>query len=478
MKMMISSKSMNNFLVVLILCISSGDVAAEPDAFTVSLGGEEVNGPIFELQHGRALFANTGGTGCYEGARGQAQARFDIVDGSVANLFVPAVTWIFDEDGPQDTTLKKVDDGNRRRMTSSTGNADILVSGTPNTGSRKLVAPFCDVFRSGDDGFAQISFTLEKRSNHPNPGGSIQDTASSHHEHGMFQARQEWFGEVKGEYSLSCIFHECKMSFFFEVKDGPMSSLNLQGTTELAYEGVSADMLRCVDHCDGIGGDSVQVDSEFVTVRNFDNTASRVQVDKGGKTAKNTKQNSGGSQSGGSKKNGVEQNKGGGAEKNKGDAEKNKGGDEKNKGGGKVAKSTTKATGGNEQGPLSSLYVPVPTAPPPTPPRPSLPTFWNNRPTAPPPTAAMPSLPTFYNIISRPVPTAPPPSPVAPPPTWPAAPPPTWPRAPPPSWPTAPPPTYLFSSIETKVGQEGSCFSFARRTRRQRRVKKRNDSDA
>lgn len=115
--------------------------------------------------------------------------------------------------------------------------------------------------------------------------------------------------------------------------------------------------------------------------------------------------------------------KDGGAEKNKGDAEKNKGGDEKNKGGGKVAKSTTKATGGNEQGPLSSLYVPVPTAPPPTPPRPSLPTFWNNRPTAPPPTAAMPSLPTFYNIISRPVPTAPPPSPVAPPPTWPAAPP-------------------------------------------------------
>lgn len=459
--MMINSRSMNNFIVVLVLCISSGDVAAEPVASTVSPGGEEVDGPIYELQHGRALFAVTGGTGCYEGARGQAQARFDIVDGSVANLFVPAVTWIFDEDGPQDTTLKKVDDGNRRRMTSSTDNADM--SGTPITGSRKLVAPFCDVFRSGDDGFAQISLTLEKRSNHPNPGGIIQDTASSHHEHGMFQARQDWFGEVKGEYSLSCSFHECKMSFFFEAKDGPMSSLNLQGTTELAYEGVSADMLRCVDHCDGVDAlNSVQVDSEFVTVRNFDNTASRVQVDKGGKTAKNTKQNSGGSQSGGSKKNGVEQNKGGGAEKNKG-------GDEKNKGGGKVAKSTTKTIGGDDQG---SLYVPVP----PTNPRPIAP-----RPTAPPPTAPRPSLPTFYNIgwpVSRPVPTAPPPSPVAPPPTWPTAPPPTWPRAPPPSWPTAPPPTYLFSSIETKVGQDGSCFSFTRRTRRQRRVKKRNDSDA
>ena len=128
--MMISSKSMNNLLVVLILCVSSGDVAAEPGAFTASPGGEEVDGPIYELQHGRALFAITGGTGCYEGARGQAQARFDIVDGSVANLFVPAVTWIFDEDGPQDTTLKKVDDGNRRRMTSSTNNTDISGSGT------------------------------------------------------------------------------------------------------------------------------------------------------------------------------------------------------------------------------------------------------------------------------------------------------------------------------------------------------------
>lgn len=162
---------------------------------------------------------------------------------------MPAVTWIFDEDGPQDTTLKKVADGNRRRLT-STGTTDM--SGTPN--SRKLVAPFCDVFRSGNDGFNQISLTLEKRSNHPNTGGNIQETASSHHEHGIFQARQDWFEEVKGEYSLSCIFHECKMSFFFEVEGGPMSSLSLQGTTELACEGASADMLRCVDHCDGVEG--------------------------------------------------------------------------------------------------------------------------------------------------------------------------------------------------------------------------------
>ena len=256
--------------------------------------------PIYALRHGRGIFAITGGTGCYKGARGQAQANFGIQSSRV-DLFVPSISWIFDgtDDiglGPQDTSWRRA-----RRMQS---------------------AQECDLFREGVDSFNIMSLNLERRSNPPD-NKHVKDSSASYHEHGEFQSQEQWFEGISGEYSLSCVHHECKLFLYFRIgpstndffsttrerrnllndeggKDGNdrmMTSLNLQGTTELAFQGPDVDMLVCIENCQ-VGGSTynakIEVDAEHyesINLRNFDNTDRLVQLDSHGKgsSAKGTK---------------------------------------------------------------------------------------------------------------------------------------------------------------------------------------------
>ena len=309
---------------------------------TDSLGGSSSKpAPIYELQHGRGLFTIASGTGCYAGARGQAQARFDVTSGSRVDLFVPTVSWIFEEDGPQDTMLKRVDDESRRRRhlagdasinqsvdtnaninIDARANINIDANATTTTDHRRKLdsssASICDMFHSGKDYFNIITLDLKRQPNPPTSnddgagsggGGTLKDSTTTFHEHGSFQAREHWYQGVEGLYSLTCLFHECKMSFFFHVDDdgsaasternrrrrtrnllsdsgqeAEMTSLQLQGTTELAYEGAGADRLVCVENCDALGSrySGVGTDAEFfeetIEVRGFDNTKSIVEL--------------------------------------------------------------------------------------------------------------------------------------------------------------------------------------------------------
>lgn len=411
------------FMPFLVLYFSAQSAVAE-SSFT---DNNALSTPVYELQHGRGLFAIVGGTGCFKDARGQAQARFNVLSGSRIDLFVPAISWIFDEVGLQDTIFNKIhmpvgDDRIHRKLSTTT----------------------CDLFRSGKHSFSQISLNIQRRSNPPNIDGNVMESSSTLHEHGTFEAQKEWFDErVGGEYSLSCIFHECKVLLYFhsiedsiETKE-TMTSLSLQGTTELAFQGADTDLLVCVDNCDAIGS-NIDVDAEYIDIqiRNFDNTESTVRVDRGKKTAKNTKRGSGGSGSG-SRSGSMRW-----SEKNKGDAEKNKQGDEdkkKDRGGKK------KEDGGKNKGPKESAkdeydggsYVPVP------------PTY--PRPTNPPPTYPVPSsiaietktAPTWPAWMTYPVPgptlrpPRPQPTPRPPRPTYPV--------------PSNPPPTTSFEMLEVET---------------------------
>lgn len=247
-------------------------------------------GPIFGLRHGRGAFAITGGAGCYRNARGQAQADFG-VQRSRVHLFVPSISWIFDDIDenamrPQDTTWTR-----HRRMQE---------------------AQECNLFREGADSFNIISLNLERRSNPPDPR-YIKESRTSHHEHGVFWAQEQWFEGISGEYSLSCVHHDCILSFHFGigpstsdpssklgekrnlVKDEDdrdeihnhqvVTSLNLQGTTELAYQGADTDLLVCIENCGEMGStynSQIEADAEHyeaINLRNFDNTESLVQLD-------------------------------------------------------------------------------------------------------------------------------------------------------------------------------------------------------
>ena len=305
--------------------------------------------PIYALRHGLGVFAVIGGTGCYEGAKGQAQAEFGIKTSRV-DLFVPSISWIFDDDdddGPQDTVWKRAGDDGRRLHGPGVRNAandePIAVNVTLNNydenaatntrttatstnpfpgkdhGHRKLNNHRCDMFRKSVDSFNIISLDLERRSN-PMENKNVMKSSSSHHEHGEFSARERWFAGVQGKYSLSCLHHECKLSFHFgisplnkdssstmkrrnliaaEAENYETTSLFLQGTTELAYQGQSTDMLVCIENCDvmttdlkgsGPSDSSVKLDAEHIeaiNLRAFDNSVSLLQV--GVSTAKGTK---------------------------------------------------------------------------------------------------------------------------------------------------------------------------------------------
>ena len=218
-----------------------------------------------------------------------------------------------------------------------------------------------------------------------------------------------------------------------------MTSLNLQGTTELAFQGADTDLLACVDNCDAISS-NVDVDAEYldILVRNFDNTDSLVRVDRDKKTAKNTKRGSGGSGSwSGSRSMGQNEKNKGGAEKNKqGDGGKKKDGGGKNKDGGGKNKGPKESAKDEHDG---GFYVPVP------------PTF--PRPTNPPPTYPVPSslaietktAPTWPAWMTNPI-SVPTPRPPRPQPT---------PRPPRPTDPVPnnpPPPTsFEILEVETKT---------------------------
>ena len=303
--------------------------------------------PIYALRHGLGVFAVIGGTGCYEGASGQAQAEFGIKSSRV-DLFVPSISWIFDDDdddddGPQDTVWKRAGDDGRQLHGSwvrkaahndepipvadenaTTNTRTTATSSTnPLPGNdhdhRKLNNHRCDMFRKRGESFNIISLDLERLSN-PMENKNVMNSSISYHEHGKFLAKERWFAGVQGEYSLSCLHHECKLSFHFGI--GPLNkdststmkrrnlmnavaenyettSLFLQGTTELAYQGQATDMLVCIENCDvmvanlkgsGPSGSSVKLDAEHIeaiNLRAFDNSVSLLQV--GGSTAKGTK---------------------------------------------------------------------------------------------------------------------------------------------------------------------------------------------
>ena len=262
----------------------------------VAGNAQSAPGPLYALRHGRGAFAITGGTGCYSGARGQAQANFG-AQSSHVHLFVPSISLEVDDIrvgengmGPQDTTWNR-----DRRMQG---------------------AQECNLFRKGADSFTIMSLDLERRSNPPDTK-FIKKSGSSYHEHGEFWAQEEWFEGISGEYSLSCVHHECLLSFHFGIgpstsdsssttekkrtlandEDGgdgdhihwPMTSLSLQGTTELAFQGEHTDLLVCVENCGEMGStysSEIAVDVEHyeaINLRNFDNTESLVQLDSNGK---------------------------------------------------------------------------------------------------------------------------------------------------------------------------------------------------
>ena len=260
--------------------------------------------PIYELKHGLGVFTIASGTGCYEGAKGQAQARFGVLTADV-DLFVPSVLDMLDDDTgatPQDTVFEKVneDDDVQRRLDFPTNRTD---------------SHQCDIFHRGKKSFNQISVSMERRSSPVNDRGAVQDTSSSYHHHGTFKAKEDWYDGMTGEYSLSCIHHECTMSLTFGIggsencengscgTSGSMSafakgekgttSLKLQGTTELAYQGADTSMLVCVENCeDDAGGPAVNTDAEYVetiSVRSFDNNIVQVHSSHGTKAPKAAK---------------------------------------------------------------------------------------------------------------------------------------------------------------------------------------------
>jgi hypothetical protein len=257
---------------------------------------ESTAAPIYALRHGRGIFAIASGTGCYEGAKGQAQARFGVATADV-DLFVPSVFEMLqnqskkEDFAPHDTVLNEFSSDNHQRR---------LDVPAEDTTAQSATTHICDVLHSGKHSFNQISIRLERRSS-PTPDGSsaaVKDSSSSYHHHGSFQAKEEWFDGLDGEYSLECIHHECILGLYFgigasaaadceadscdTIYEKGVTSLKLQGTTELAYQGADPTMLACVENCGGDDGHAVvDIDTEhaeMMTASQFDSSAVQVQT--------------------------------------------------------------------------------------------------------------------------------------------------------------------------------------------------------
>ena len=118
-----------------------------------------------------------------------------------------------------------------------------------------------------------------------NEATTVQDSSKTYHEHGTFAATAEWYSDVCGDYSISCTHHECLMGLYFvpckdadaETTDGGnafsnngFTSLQLQGTTELAFQGATTSLLECVRNCDNVNqAGGVGLDAEFMEIQNF-----------------------------------------------------------------------------------------------------------------------------------------------------------------------------------------------------------------
>ena len=303
-------------------------------------GGTSKPAPIYELSHGLGVFTVASGTGCYEGAHGQAQARFGVTNSQI-DVFVPSVFTMLDPNSsPQDAMFVTLagDEGNgsagtdgdfrQRRLNVEDGgdnmpyNDDQLSDDvTPSSASSQ--SRECEIFRAGRKSFNQISFDLKRRENsETSAGGTIKSTSTSYHQHGTFKAKEEWFNDLGGEYSLSCVHHECLMSLHFRMVpsvgtskddngkcgDGTcggttaesngkrrMTSLVLQGTTELAYQGDDAKRLVCVENCENAASRSsnVETDAEYfertINDRTFDNNVVQAHSSHSTKAPKNAK---------------------------------------------------------------------------------------------------------------------------------------------------------------------------------------------
>jgi hypothetical protein len=268
------------------------------DDDTVTTDAEGIAAPVYALSHGRGVFAVTGGTGCYMSAQGQAQVNFGVQTSRV-DLFVPSITWIFGDIagsgmGPQDTSWNRATSDGRRLDDNGGAEED---ANSPDFDHRFKSSFECDILCNQNRGKFCKTISLDlKRHHNPSDNTYIADSTSSYHEHGNFVAQEEWFAGISGEYSLSCVHHECRLSFHFGV--GPstnefsrrpngeeqITSLSLQGTTELAFQGTDTDRLVCIENC---GGDNstnkvnVEIEAEryeTINVRNFDNTGSLVHL--------------------------------------------------------------------------------------------------------------------------------------------------------------------------------------------------------
>jgi hypothetical protein len=216
-------------------------------------------------------------------------------------------------------------DGNRRRSLISdppeqppTSTADTdPPGGNGDSQKRRLLDTHqCALFQNSKDGFNAIALDLKRRSN-PDDGGKVmKESSASYHEHGVFSATEEWYNNVQGEYSLSCLHHECSLGLFFAPPGTPTddysdatrrrfleegmygrTSLRLQGTTELAYQGPDSDMMVCVENCgahanEPLSSVAVGVDAEVyevVNLRGFDNVNNLVEVHGKGDTTNSAK---------------------------------------------------------------------------------------------------------------------------------------------------------------------------------------------
>lgn len=160
--------------------------------------------------------------------------------------------------------------------------------------SRSLNADTCSQLVDSDGSGHLLSLKFTKGEN---DGNNVQDSTRTYHEHGSFEATAEWYSDVCGDYSISCTHHECLMGLYFvpckdadaETTDGGnafsnhgFTSLQLQGTTELAFQGATTSLLECVKNCDGINkAAGVGLDQEFMEgfqVQNFDNSVQTLQA--------------------------------------------------------------------------------------------------------------------------------------------------------------------------------------------------------
>ena len=176
--------------------------------------------------------------------------------------------------------------------------------------SRTLSADTCSQLVDASENSGHLlSLTLTRGGN---DATTVQDSSSTYHEHGSFAATAEWYSDVCGDYSLSCTHHECSLGLYFvpckknddyETTDGGgnafsingFTSLQLQGTTELAFQGATPSLLECTVNCDNFlnknGGSAIGLDTEMMEgeflIENFDNKVETVSTGKKPKSSKN-----------------------------------------------------------------------------------------------------------------------------------------------------------------------------------------------